>query len=70
MKTGWTVEVYLSSELPLTDKVPSVIRLSFLVVSDDKPSEDLIAALTSSHTRNCTLLMAEVSQIQIPNELL
>lgn len=70
MKTVWTCTTYVSSALPLTEKVKDVMSFTFLVVSEEKPSEELIMALVNSHTRNCEPLMTEVTRAKFPQELL
>jgi len=70
MKVIWNVITYFRSELPLTDKVPSVMSITFVVIDDNPPSDELIIALVNSHTRNCEVLMSEVHRAEIPANLL
>lgn len=69
MKTVWNVVTYVESDMPLTDKVMPVMSLTFVVVSEEPPSDELVLALVNSHTRNCKPLMSEVHRSSVPNEL-
>jgi len=70
MKVIWNVITYFRSELPLTEKVPSVMSITFVVLDDNPPSDELIIALVNSHTRNCEVLMSEVHRAEIPADFL
>jgi len=70
MKVVWNVTTYIRSEMPLTDKVPSVMSITFVVIDDNPPTDELIIALVSAHTRNCEPLMSEVHRSEIPADFL
>lgn len=69
MKTVWTVTNYVQSAMPLTDKVTEVMSVTFVIVDENPPSDELILALLNSHTRNLTPVMSEVHKSSVPDEL-
>lgn len=69
MKTVWTVCTYVSSELPLTEKVVNVMSITFVIRAEEPPSEEAILALVNLHIRNCEPLMSEVSRNEVPDGL-
>jgi len=70
MMVIWNVITYFRSELPLTEKVTSVMSITFVVIDDNPPSDALIIALVNSHVRNCEVLMSEVRRAEIPSDFL
>jgi len=69
MKAAWTIQTYVRSELPLTAKVPKVMSFTFVVLQDERPEDETIAALVSTHVRNVELLFSEVEFTPLPDEL-
>lgn len=70
MKPAWTVTTYVRSELPLTNKVASVMSLTFVVMGCEEPKKETVEALACSHVRNVELIFSEVDFTPIPDDLL
>lgn len=68
--TTWSVSAYVESDMSMTSFVLPVMSLQFIIVFPAAPSKELIEALVAEHTRNCVLLMSEVSRNDIPSDLL
>jgi hypothetical protein len=60
MKPAWKVFAYLRSHLPLTDKVPPILQVSFFIMGEERPNLPGIKALVETHTRNMDILLIEV----------
>jgi len=59
MKPAWTVRTYMRSTLPLTEKVAPVVEFTFVVWGDTPPTEEVVLAFVTTHTRNVELLFSE-----------
>lgn len=61
MIKGWTVTMFVRSEMPLTEKVGELQSYTYIVFQEEMPLPDVIAAFVSSHLRNSTPVYTEVA---------
>lgn len=71
MKQAWLVTAYIRSEMPLnSDTVLPMMSLDLVFFTEEAPTRQMISNLVDAHTRNCTLLTAEVIETFIPRDIL
>lgn len=71
MKSGFMVEVFVRSELPLDpNRALEVLCVHYIVLGEHPPTKEAVEAFANTHTRNCHFLEFAIEPFDIPDDTL